>query len=69
MGIYFALLLYNNGIASEIIFLMPVRFLDFKIKKLLAGAKGFEPLNDGAKTRCLTTWPRPNYIENTINAG
>jgi hypothetical protein len=26
------------------------------------GAKGFEPLNDGAKTRCLTTWPRPNYL-------
>ena len=26
----------------------------------LAGAAGFEPTNDGAKTRCLTAWLRPS---------
>lgn len=26
----------------------------------LAGPAGFEPANDGTKTRCLTTWRRPN---------
>ena len=26
----------------------------------LAGAEGFEPPNGGIKTRCLTTWRRPN---------
>ncbi len=25
----------------------------------MAGAAGFEPANDGTKTRCLTTWRRP----------
>jgi hypothetical protein len=25
----------------------------------LAGAAGFEPANDGIKSRCLTTWRRP----------
>ena len=28
---------------------------------LMAGAEGFEPPNGGIKTRCLTTWRRPNY--------
>ncbi len=28
----------------------------------LAGTAGFEPANDGTKTRCLTTWPRPNNL-------
>ena len=27
---------------------------------LMAGPAGFEPANDGTKTRCLTTWRRPN---------
>ncbi len=27
--------------------------------RLMAGAVGFEPTNDGTKSRCLTTWPRP----------
>src|SRR5215510_1565826 len=27
----------------------------------VAGAEGFEPPNGGIKTRCLTTWRRPNY--------
>lgn len=27
---------------------------------LLAGSAGFEPANVGTKTRCLTTWRRPN---------
>jgi integrase len=27
----------------------------------LAGAEGFEPPNGGIKTRCLTTWRRPNF--------
>ena len=26
----------------------------------LAGVEGFEPPNDGIKTRCLTTWLHPN---------
>ena len=30
----------------------------------LAGPVGLEPTNDGTKTRCLTTWRRPNI--NTI---
>jgi hypothetical protein len=25
----------------------------------MAGVKGFEPLNGGIKTRCLTTWRHP----------
>ena len=28
----------------------------------LAGAEGFEPTDDGIKTRCLTTWRRPNVL-------
>lgn len=27
---------------------------------LVAGVEGFEPPNDGIKTRCLTTWLNPN---------
>ena len=27
---------------------------------MLAGTVGFEPTDDGIKTRCLTTWRRPN---------
>ena len=42
--------------------------LDFIIKKqglkpklhVVAGAAGFEPTNVGTKSRCLTTWRRPN---------
>src|SRR5690606_36010443 len=30
---------------------------------LLAGAEGFEPPNGGIKTRCLTTWRRPNFSQ------
>ena len=26
----------------------------------MAGVAGFEPAHDGIKTRCLTTWLRPN---------
>ena len=29
---------------------------------LLAGAAGFEPTNVGTKSRCLTTWRRPNNM-------
>ncbi len=29
---------------------------------MLAGAAGIEPANDGIKSRCLTTWRRPNNI-------
>ena len=29
----------------------------------VAGTVGFEPTDDGIKTRCLTTWRRPN-LEN-----
>ena len=28
--------------------------------KKMAGPAGFEPANDGTKTRCLTTWRRSN---------
>ena len=28
----------------------------------MAGAAGFEPTDGGIKTRCLTTWRRPNTI-------
>ena len=30
--------------------------------KNLAGMAGFEPANDGIKTRCLTTWRHPNCV-------
>lgn len=38
----------------------------------MAGAAGIEPANHGIKTRCLTTWLRPNlsaayFIELTFN--
>lgn len=29
---------------------------------LMAGPAGFEPANDGTKTRCLTTWRRSNAL-------
>lgn len=29
---------------------------------VMAGPAGFEPANDGTKTRCLTTWRRPNAL-------
>ena len=35
--------------------------------KRTAGAEGFEPPDDGIKTRCLTTWRHPNTIENINN--
>ena len=41
-------------------------FFDF----IVAGPAGFEPANDGTKTRCLTTWRRPNlkiYYHKTPN--
>lgn len=33
---------------------------------MLAGTVGFEPTDDGIKTRCLTTWRRPNKITKFI---
>ena len=33
----------------------------FYANKKMAGEEGFEPPNAGTKTRCLTTWPLPNY--------
>ncbi len=29
----------------------------------MAGIAGFEPTNDGIKTRCLTTWRYPNKTD------
>lgn len=29
---------------------------------VVAGAAGFEPTNVGTKSRCLTTWRRPNLF-------
>src|SRR5699024_10008973 len=34
----------------------------------MAGLLGFEPRNDGTKTRCLTAWRQPN-IHNNHNQG
>ncbi len=35
----------------------------------LAGAAGIEPANDGIKTRCLTTWLRPNMRSDEVFSG
>ena len=41
-----------------------IKTLNFKrlylCNNFMAGAAGFEPANHGTKTRCLTTWLRPN---------
>lgn len=29
----------------------------------MAGMRGFEPLNGGTKTRCLTAWRHPNKMQ------
>ena len=34
---------------------------NFGSLKIVSGAKGFEPLNGGTKTRSLTTWRRPIF--------
>ena len=31
----------------------------------MAGVRGFEPLNDGIKTRCLTAWLYPSNVLTT----
>ena len=31
----------------------------------LAGAEGFEPPNAGTKNQCLTTWRRPNILDDS----
>lgn len=36
------------------------RTLSLTLLYSLAGPAGFEPANAGTKTRCLTTWRRPN---------
>ncbi len=34
----------------------------------MAGSAGFEPANDGTKTRCLTAWRRPiNLYDYVVN--
>ena len=38
----------------------------FALKKM-AGIRGFEPLNDGIKTRCLTAWLYPYRGVTTLN--
>ena len=30
--------------------------------QIKSGVEGFEPPNSGTKTRCLTTWPHPNFL-------
>ena len=38
-------------------------------QQCMAGMEGFEPSNDGAKTRCLTTWLHPNISQHVrVNA-
>ncbi len=32
------------------------------LKQKMARLAGFEPANDGTKTRCLTTWRQPNVL-------
>jgi hypothetical protein len=34
-------------------------------RRKLAGVEGFEPTNDGIKTRCLTTWRHPKPVCST----
>lgn len=34
----------------------------------MAGTEGFEPPNAGTKTRCLTTWPRPNILSSRLRS-
>src|SRR5690606_35780669 len=36
------------------------RFMAYPKLRGMAGVAGFEPANDGIKTRCLTTWLHPN---------
>ena len=38
----------------------PLFFRCLNLKKLLAGAAGFEPAHAGTKNRCLTAWLRPS---------
>ena len=35
----------------------------------MAGIRGFEPLNDGIKTRCLTAWLYPCNVFTIIENG
>ncbi len=34
-----------------------------------SGVEGFEPPNDGIKTRCLTAWPHPKNTIKYIKSG
>ena len=40
-----------------------------KFRSILVGTEGFEPTHDGIKTRCLTTWLRPNNKRDDVNLG
>ena len=40
---------------------VPILHLQLVLTKM-ARLAGFEPANDGTKTRCLTTWRQPNAI-------
>lgn len=57
-------LVYQDGVSSQIA--VKMRFITQKVLEyqglifVVAGAAGFEPTNVGTKSRCLTTWRRPN---------
>lgn len=36
-----------------------LQYTNIFFNNALAGSAGFEPANDGTKTRCLTAWRRP----------
>ena len=62
-------LVYQDGVSGWCITINNRKNAFYNAKKVLeyqglifvvAGAAGFEPTNVGTKSRCLTTWRRPN---------
>ncbi len=60
----FSRLSHSTALAT-LLKLMAVPFVArVKRERRMAGSVGFEPTHDGIKTRCLTTWLRPNALLN-----
>ena len=58
-------LVYQDGVSPKITvkmrFITQKKVLEYQgLIFVVAGAAGFEPTNVGTKSRCLTTWRRPN---------
>lgn len=47
---------------------LPLDDIPLKKDKKMAGQEGFEPSDDGTKTRCLTAWRLPN-THNLLSGG